>query len=102
MLAGELEAGPAAGHLKEHKNNQDWALGAGVTGGFVWEPFTNWRTGLDAAWIGFATGNKGAMLKTEATIQWNYNTNQSLRLQGKWEERQDSNGQVDLAWLKFI
>lgn len=102
MLAGELEAGPAAGHLKDNKTNQDWALGAGVTGGFVWEPFTNWRTGLDATWIGFATGNKGTMLTTEATLQWNYSTNQSLRLQGKWQERQDSNGQVDLAWLKFF
>ena len=102
MLAGELEAGPAAGHLKLTQDNKDWAVGGGISGGLVWEPFTNWRTGLDASWIGFATGNKGAMLKTEATLQWNYQTNQSLRLEGKWEERQDSNGQIDLAWLKFF
>lgn len=102
MLAGELEAGPAAGHVKPNKSNQDWAVGGGISGGLVWEPFTNWRTGLDASWIGFAAGNKGALLKTEATLQWNYQTNQSLRLQGKWEERRDSNGQIDLAWLKFF
>lgn len=102
MLAGELEAGSAAGHLKEYKDNQDWALGGGVTGGFVWEPITNWRTGLDASWIGFATGNQGTMVTAEATLQWNYQTNQSLRLVGKWEERRESNGQVDLAWLKFF
>lgn len=102
MLAGELEAGPAAGHLKLSKENKDWALGGGVSSGFVWEPFTNWRTGLDASWLGFLAGNVGTSLKTEATLQWNYQTNQSLRLQAQWEKRKDSNGQMDLAWLKFF
>lgn len=101
FLAGELEAGPDAGYLNSGSSH-DWAVGAGGNAGLVWSPVKPLRLGIDGRWIKFTNGNSGELRWAEATAQWNYSPNQSLRLQGQWEARGDESWQAGLIWLRFF
>lgn len=101
MLAAELEVGPQAGVSKK-TTDPEWAIGAGLVSGFVWEPIRSLRTGLDVRLINFPAGATGNALHAEGTVQWNYAYNQSIRLQGQLEKREETNHQVHLSWLRFF
>lgn len=99
FVTGRTEIGPQAGHAPE---GEDWALGAGINLGFVWAPVRPMRLGLDAHWQQFMAGHTGAFWSTEATVQWNFAQQQALRLQGEWDEREESRWQVGLTWLHYF
>ncbi|MBE0508461.1 MAG: DUF4105 domain-containing protein [Marinospirillum sp.] len=101
MLAAELEVGPQAGVSKK-TTDPEWAIGAGLVSGFVWEPIRSLRTGLDVRLINFPAGATGNALHAEGTVQWNYARNQSIRLLGQLEKREEENHQVHLSWLRFF
>lgn len=101
FLALELEAGPQAG-VQMTVDDSDWAAGGGLAAGFVWEPLDALRGGLDLRAIHFPVGAEGEAYQAEATLQWNYARNQSLRLQGQVAYREGSNREVHLAWLRFF
>ncbi|MDR9469132.1 DUF4105 domain-containing protein [Marinospirillum sp.] len=102
FVNGELEAGPSAGHL-ESTDPKDWALGGGLNLGFVWSPTKPLRMGLDGRWTEFLVGNEGQAAWLEGTLQWNFARQQSLRLQGEWEDRGiDTDWQAGLQWLRYF
>jgi len=101
FLNGELEAGPSAGHQKS--GGKDWGLGGGVNLGFVWSPLKPLRLGLDGRWTEFLAGNNGQAASAEGTLQWDFAQQQSLRLQGEWEDRGVGTAwQAGLLWLRYF
>lgn len=101
MLGADLEAGSQAGVRSDHTDS-DWAAGAGLVTGWVWAPLDTVQTGLDLRLIHFPAGATGNAVHAEGTVQWNYTHNQSLRLVGQFEQREETNRQVHLTWLRFF
>ena len=101
FIAGELEAGPAAGNL-DRSDTHDWALGPGVNLGFVWAPIQPLRWGLDARWTKFTNGNSGEQAWVEGVAQWNLSRNQAVQLSAEWEDRGESRWEAGVRWLRFF
>lgn len=103
LLHTRLEAGPKAWHwTTTDVVNDEWGLAAGLNLGLVWAPLSVLRTGVDLYLMEFVGGQQGSALHGEATLQWNYALNQSLRLQWQGADRGTLNQQVHLAWLRFF